>query len=378
MQKKLIALAVAGLASTAAFAQTNVTVYGVMDATYDFVGASQSTAATKVKNDGRVSANSSYLGFKGVEDLGNGLKAVFQIETGVTNDATNGNGYQGAVAANANASNTLFGTMRDTYVGITGGFGTVVAGNLTAAGRALGAKVDVNAGATGMGFQGALYGNTVTNTATGATGNSGVDNRTGNAIAYISPNFSGFSALAAWGAGSEQKDAATRTDNVWSLGLNYEGGPFYAGYAYTQVDNVSNGADAKAKSHRVGGYYKFGAGQVGLLWDRTDLNASDSNDSKRNVWLLNGKVNVGAKGAVIAGYGKAGDVGNANNTGATHAFVGYEHSLSKRTVLKAIYAQVRNEAGANYNFYNAATGQVAGTVAGNDPKGFQVGVRHSF
>jgi len=355
MQKKLIALAVAGLASTAAFAQTNVTVYGVMDATFDYVGASQSTAATKVKNDSRVSANSSYLGFKGVEDLGNGLKAVFQIEGGLTNDAAGAWG----------------GANRDTYVGLTGGFGTVVAGNLTAAGRALGAKVDVNSGATGIGYQGALYGKVAGTT-------SGVDDRTANAVAYISPNFSGFSALAAWGAGSEQKDTATRTDNVWSLGLNYAAGPVYAGYAYTQVDNVVGTIEAKAKSHRLGGTFNFGAGQVGLLWDRTDANTSDSTDSARNVWLLNGKFNVGAKGAVIAGYGKAGDVGNVNNTGATHAFVGYEHSLSKRTVLKAIYAQVRNEAGASYNFYNAATGSVAGVVAGNDPKGFQFGIRHSF
>ncbi|MCK6411329.1 MAG: porin [Azonexus sp.] len=355
MQKKLIALAVAGLASTAAFAQTNVTVYGVMDATFDYVGASQSTAATKVKNDGRVSANSSYLGFKGTEDLGNGLKAVFQIEGGVNNDS----------------GGTWGGMNRDTYVGLNGGFGTVLAGNLTGAGRALGAKLDVNAGATGIGYQGALYGYN-------NAGRTTVDDRTANAIAYVSPNFSGFSAMAAWGAGSEQKDTATRADNVWSLGLNYATGPFYAGYAFTQVDNVAAGNDAKAKSHRVGGMFKFAAGQVGLLWDRTDLNTSDNTDSARNVWVLNGKFNVGAKGAVIAGYGKAGDVGNANNTGATHAFVGYEHSLSKRTVLKAIYAQVRNEAGANYNFYNAATGQVAGTVAGNDPKGFQVGVRHSF
>ena len=141
MQKKLIALAVAGLASTAAFAQSNVTVYGVMDATYDYVGASQSTAATKVKNDSRVSANSSYLGFKGAEDLGNGLKAVFQIEGNLFND--NAGGWDGSA--------------RDTYVGLTGGFGTVVAGTLTAAARGLGAKVDVNAGSTGIGYQSALY-----------------------------------------------------------------------------------------------------------------------------------------------------------------------------------------------------------------------------
>ena len=355
MQKKLIALALASLAGSA-FAQSNVTVYGVMDATFDYVGASKSTAAASIKNDGRVSGNSSYLGFKGVEDLGNGLKAVFQIEGGLANDNAGGWG----------------GTSRDTFVGLSGNFGTVVAGNLTAAARGLGAKVDVNAGATGIGYQGATYGRI-------GTARTGVDDRTANAIAYISPNFSGFSALAAWGAGSEQKDTVARTDNVYSLGLNYDNGPIYVGYAYTQVDGKSGAnASVKATSHRLGGYYKFGSvAQVGLLWDRTDADTHTSNN-RRNVYLLNGKFNVTPAGAVIAGYSKAGKVDGVSNTGANHYFVGYEHSLSKRTVLKAIYAAVKNQSAAGYNYYNAATGEIAGLVNGQDPHGVQIGIRHSF
>ncbi len=116
MQKKIIALAVAGLASTAAFAQTNVVVYGVADGTFDYVWqsgsklntvnstvltdnatgnilASQFTASSQA-NDvklNRVSANSSYIGFKGSEDLGNGLKALFQYEMTVNFDNATGN-----------------------------------------------------------------------------------------------------------------------------------------------------------------------------------------------------------------------------------------------------------------------------------------------
>ena len=107
MQKKLIALAVAGLASSAAFAQTNVTVYGIADGTFDYVwqsgskarsesatqnysaiGVPTTSASLPFRSRGtmltftRVQANSSYIGFKGSEDLGNGLKAIFQYETG--------------------------------------------------------------------------------------------------------------------------------------------------------------------------------------------------------------------------------------------------------------------------------------------------------
>lgn len=354
MQKKLIALAIAGL-SSAAFAQSNVTVYGVMDATFDSVSATGATGAgANVKTDSRVSGNSSFLGFKGTEALGNGLNAVFQVEGGLTNDA----------------AGTWGGANRDTFVGLSGGFGTVVGGNLTAAARSLGAKVDVNSGATGIGYQGALYGRMGARTT--------VDDRTANSVAYISPSFSGFSVLAAWGAGSEQEDTATRTDNVYSLGLNYGNGPIYVGYAYTEVDAVAASVDAKAKSHRLGGYYKFGTmGQVGLLWDRTDGNTSTSNN-KRNAYIVNGKFNVSNAGALIAGYGKAADIDGLSDTGAKHFFLGYEHALSKRTILKAIYAKVTNEAAATYNFYNTVTGEVVGATAGSDPKGFQVGIRHSF
>ena len=166
MQKKLIALAVAGLASTAAFAQTNVVVYGVADGTFDYVWQSgsklqsQSESATfnnagvltgstssisRQDNDvdaTRVSANSSYIGFKGSEDLGNGLKALFQYEMTVRFDAGTGPTAD-----------------RDSFVGLShANAGTVVLGNLTGPTRALGAALDVNPGATGIGANSGLIG----------------------------------------------------------------------------------------------------------------------------------------------------------------------------------------------------------------------------
>ena len=136
MQKKPIALAIAGFAGSA-FAQSNVTVHGVMDATYDYIGASKSTAATQVKNDGRVSANSSPTSASRCRRPGNGLKAVFQTEGGLSNDSAGSWG----------------GSNRDTFVGLTGGFGSVLLGNFTGPARLIGAKVDVNSGATGIGFK---------------------------------------------------------------------------------------------------------------------------------------------------------------------------------------------------------------------------------
>src|SRR5574343_219704 len=141
MQKKVIALAVAALASSAAFAQTNVTIYGVVDVQQAWVKSSGAVDGNNQKTVCRLDSHGNYIGFKGVEDLGNGLKAVFQYETEFYADA--GGGLTGN---------------RDSFVGLTGGFGTVVAGRLTHPLRAMGAKVDLLPGAAGFGTTASLTG----------------------------------------------------------------------------------------------------------------------------------------------------------------------------------------------------------------------------
>ena len=115
MQKKIIALALAGLASSAAFAQTNVTIYGRADMGYVYRGGEDGGVR---KADGRSEIASgvgsgSRIGFKGTEDLGNGLKAIFQAEFAVNMDENSG-----------------FAGTRNAYVGLNSNWGTVVAGRL--------------------------------------------------------------------------------------------------------------------------------------------------------------------------------------------------------------------------------------------------------
>ena len=194
MQKKLIALAIAGLATAPAFAQSNVTIYGVADATFENVKASGATTANSDDstrlNRNRVTSNSSLLGFKGAEDLGNGLKAIYQFETGINADGT---------------GNALNGSQRDTFVGLTGNFGTVVLGRLTHPIRNMGNKVDLTPGATGIGYHGSMYGEFL-----GLK--TGTDDRAPNAVAYVSPSFYGFTATAAYVATSPNSSTTeTRT-----------------------------------------------------------------------------------------------------------------------------------------------------------------------
>ena len=119
MKKSLLALAVLGAFAGAASAQSSITIYGIADA--GIVAESGNPAGSVTKLTSGVSAGSR-LGFRGTEDLGGGLAAIFALETGILLD-TGGNA-QGQVFANQNG--LVFG--RQDYVGLTGGFGAVTAG----------------------------------------------------------------------------------------------------------------------------------------------------------------------------------------------------------------------------------------------------------
>jgi predicted porin len=391
MQKKLIALAVSGLVSGAAFAQANVTVYGAMDGTYDNVKATGATAAAGANYEtrGRITANSSFIGFKGAETFG-GLTAVFQIESGV--------------GENGGATNTVGATSygwanRDTYVALAGGFGTVAIGTLTAPARAYGAAMDVNAGATGIGSNAALIGKL------GGGGGAGYfDQRFANAIAYISPTIGGFSAIVGYvpneNRSSNTGAGSTVNTSGYTIGLNLAMGPVSANYGWTKLKdkgtvgfgplNTGIGAVAaieSATNNRLVGKYNFGMGTVGLLLDQSKAHTPGGTDLKQTVVYVPVTFTVG-EGKIIAQYGQAGELkNNAALDGklykARHLMVGYEHSLSKRTIVKALYSQITNKDSATYDFLYGvsapnSTAPSLGVAAGSDPRGFSVGIRHSF
>ncbi len=404
MQKKLIALAVAGLASTGAFAQANVTVYGVADASFDVVRTSN--AVSELGNTTRVSTNSSLIGFKGAEALGNGLTAVFQYESGVSFDNTG-----------------AFGATRDSFVGLAGGFGTVVLGNLTGPTRALGGAVDVNAGATGIGANAALLGKLgnnllgTTDTTTGSYGSAGngtcarsstctsiFDTRWKNAIAYVSPSFAGLNVTAAYVAnenktfnnngfttlnadGTVKVSRDPSNTKGYDIGLKYANGPAMAAVTYNAV-SVGNEANTDISDFRVGGVYDFGMASVRAVFDRARADHIGGGTATQNVFGLGGTFNVTPAGKLLAQAYFARDVKGSSalaksDSGAKLFEIGYEHSLSKRTMLKAVYAHLNNDNSASYDFGINAVGlnnsaYNGGNTVGATVQGLQLGLRHSF
>lgn len=395
MQKKMIALAVAGLASTGAFAQANVTVYGVADASFDIVKIA-GDANNELGNTTRVSTNSSLLGFKGAENLGNGLTAVFQFESSV--------GFDNAGS---------LGATRDSYVGLAGSFGTVVLGTLTGPTRALGTALDVNAGATGIGANTALLGKLGNNLigSTDGSGNYGTttagvysgtttcarnatcasifDNRWKNAIAYVSPSFGGLNATIAYVANENKSLHGLTAANTtgYDVGVKYANGPAMAAVTYNAV-SIGNAAEVKISDLRAGGSYNFGMASVRAVFDLARADHLNGNKFTQAVYGIGATFNVTPASKLLGQVYVARDLktngSSSDDTGAKLFELGVEHSLSKRTMLKATWAMVNNDSRARYDFGINAAGINTGTLPGNanatggTVQGLSFGLRHTF
>jgi predicted porin len=182
----------------------------------------------------------------------------------------------------------------------------------------------------------------------------------------------------------------SQNPSAWDLGLKYANGPILAflSHADVKVRNSNTPAaatdDAHAQDTRLGGSYNFGAADVRLFLEQTKLDVHGG-DFKQSVWGVGATFSVTPAGKIVTQYYKANDVKGslgAADTGAKLFELGYEHSLSKRTMLKATYARVSNDTNGNYDFgINASGAGQAGfltTATGYDVSGLSVGIRHKF
>lgn len=349
MQKKIIALAIAGLASTAAFAQSNVTIYGRADLSAVYrAGNSGGVNGTEGTYEFGGYGSGSRIGFKGVEDLGNGLKAVFETEFGMNIDQP----------ANGVASSAAAWTNRHSYVGLAGGFGTVVAGRLDGVRYGIFNSYDPFAGGT--------IGNFTQMTLQ-------VD-RADNAIAYISPNFSGFGLVLAYSSnikGGEQPGNAFTPGvdgALQTIMATYDNGPISARLDYEQVTFPGEGF-SKTWVATAAGSYDFGAVKVSALIDQ--IKNSDAN-LKEQAWLIGARAPVG-KFTLKAAIGGVKDK-ITDDANSIKWALGADYALSKRTYVYANYGQIKNDDGATRRITWAPNSQGAGlgTV------GVDFGIAHTF
>ena len=323
MQKtNRLALAVlALLGSTAAFAQSSVTLYGRVNTSVERVEVGN-VNATRMEN------NSSRFGFKGTEDLGGGLKAGFQLESGFESDT-------GASAK------TFFG--RQSEVNLSGGFGAVRLGRFTAESYyATADYVSMHNHDTGNSSD-AFYAYVMPSA---------------NKIAYRTPSFGGLTVDAAVAL----HEQATGGKNAFDLAVNYNLGALALGAGYSKQGDVNQFAGRAL--------YTFGAFTVGGYIQR-DEDAFRANGGKRNTFRLAGAYNLGASEFHV-NVGRAGEYKNINDSDATQYTVGYNYNLSKRTKVYGYYTRINNSRAGTYGLNQAVVG------AGVDSNTLAVGIRHNF
>ncbi|SEA91689.1 MULTISPECIES: porin [Acidovorax] len=326
----LAVLAVAG--TTAAMAQSSVTLYGRINTTVERQKDGD-VSTTKMVN------NSSRFGFKGTEDLGGGLKAGFQLESGFNSDT-------GASAK------TFFG--RQSEVNLSGNFGMVRLGNFFPESYYASADyVSMHNHDTGPSSD-ALYidpvwlgAGKVSQDRTGGLG-------TGNKIAYRTPNMGGLTVEGS--ASLHEKVLGTDNKTGYDLAANYNVGPLALGAGYSQWNSNKQGS--------LRALYTFGQFTVGGYYQRNDEVLLGT----RNNFRLAGMYSMGAS-ELHLNVGRANSWSKIADSAATQYTVGYNYNLSKRTKVYGYYTRINNDSNASYGSVSAA---------GNDFSSVAVGVRHNF
>ncbi len=400
MQKKLIALAVAGLASGAAFAQSNVTIYGIADAGYAYSTGDNSPSSTGVHKGQSASVvqsglwNGSRIGFKGEEGLGNGLKAIFTLEYSLNIDTNNGIGSNaGATNAMASGSGGANSTLqsRQTWVGLSGDkWGKATLGRQYSPGYFM-LRNDAMGGSTNS-----VWSNLSNKNGTTITPNSAA--RWNNSIAYASPNWSGFSVSTIYGFGENTStntlSAGTSDGGAFALNGNYANGPLNLDLTYqTTKTGPSAISDQDGKNRNewyVGGAYDF---KVVKLYgsyqsmNRNDVATGSTQEQDSNTWQLGISAPIGANGTVMASYGQLsvdnGVVLNQDSEAKGYGLA-YMHSLSKRTALYTGVVYYTNDNDTRANRVNVsdqvAVGAGSGVAAGLNQSNttFMAGIDHKF
>jgi predicted porin len=340
MQAKRLAAVLVALTPLFAAAQTNVTLYGILDAAISSQDTGGPEGRNTVVNSGNQS--SSRFGFRGTEDLGNGLKAMFNLEAGTAIDTGAGD-------------SALFG--RRAVVGLEGGFGSLTLGREYSPIAAVAGATD----AFGQGFYGSNLSAFTSNRLT---------RRLANSVNYKSPSWNGLKLLAAYAAG-EVTTANTPSGDLKGVGLEYTLGSLYLGAAYHEINRVP--AD-KDKESAIGAAYRFdqlGGFELKANWMQADREGTAAKYKQAN---LGGSMPFGPH-RVYANFQQQKQGAARGNSWA----LAYTYSLSKRTNLYASYASLDNNSGGVFGLSSSSvTIAPAATAPGADPDVFSLGLRHTF
>ena len=336
MQKKLIALAVAGLVSGAAFAQSNVTIYGTVDMA--LTHGSSHTTNGKANNTGLDDGgwDSSRFGWKGTEDLGNGLSVSFEQQ----------------VRAKADYRNNAWSVNKSILALESKTWGTIKAGNFG----------DVHDDIIGFSEAGGM--------SWGKDGGFDLVNNdtTYIAVSYVSPSFDGLQFRISGSTNDQDAPETDNDSNIQSLGGNvtYVNGPIKLGLAYEKKtsDNVSTtNDDGDFNGWTVSGGYDFGPVKLGATYTREKNDGiggdmgistydeaggatiSSNTDYTKKAWRINVGAPIGATNHINLNFTKIKvDFNGLGTDDDVKAYgLSFVHTMSKRTSVYAAFAKVNQD-----------------------------------
>jgi predicted porin len=306
MNKKLLSLAIAAAMVAPAVAMADTTIYGRIN--------TQLVNGTSGDDTWDVEDNASRFGVKGSEDLGNGMKAIFQYEWAVDSENTGDIGETAATYIGAPG--------RLAYVGLTGGFGTVAIGRQWTPYYGSVDKTDI------------MQTNSMNDHYIGTA-------RIDNALAYVSPNFGGFTAKLALVISDESTFSDKGEDGVdiYNLSLDYNNGPLSVGFSYLSMEGT-------ADTDQWGLAAKYNFGNFALIGQYEDKDNGD------DAWGLGAEAYFG-NNTVRGVIGEKDGSSDYDNWA-----IGFEHAFSKRTRVFVEYEDSESNA--------------------SEEERFSVGIRHDF
>jgi predicted porin len=377
MNKKLMAVAVAGALAAPGVALAQVTIQGSLNIEYGVLVDQLDGPGGKGPSVDAFNSGASWIRFSGEEKMGGGMSTWFQCE----NRARLGVDTVASAAAGGFCD-------RNTAVGLKGGFGNVFFGRWDSP-----LNIAQDAGRAGLlnttgwgGVERLLLGD-------GGANGGGFDfaRRNASAVNYITPNFGGFSVSLQYTAQNaavvNAPPAAAFEGRAISGSADYSSGPLAASVAFSKHDDnqntVTGGAgliNTEETALLVGASYTFGPVKVGVLWTSMEGEPTTTTKRERDNWSLGVAWKITPPGTVRAGIAEAGELeGNAapagGNNGARVWVVGYSHALSKRTTGTIYYSKLDNDTSGTYAFPFATAG---GVLAGSSGSATVLQLQHKF
>jgi len=334
--KNILALAIIGALTTPLAAQAaNVEIYGKVRMSVNM--ADNGATAPAESSAIGVSSNSSRIGFKGSEDLGNGMTALFQAESDYSFD------------------DGFWSSARDAYVGMQGDFGKVRAGILSTPYKNATGSIDPFGDTPGD------YNAIIRH-----------DTRAKNAIEYSSKTKDGLSFAAAYIASTADDELPVAGGNAdfngISVSANFTQGPLMGTVAIENLGQGTGNPDDKAT--KLGVTYKLDSvTNVGGVYEMIDDGTTDN-----STIYVSGSRKMNDKYVLKGAFGTR-DSTSGSDDGATFLTVGVSHQYTKNVEVYALYAQVDNDAGSTLSLQKAMDG--AG-IANETASSMSIGMNMNF